>query len=999
MKKKTLALLLALAMVVTGLIPSTLAVLAAESNDQQVILSQNVSPLQQGPSVSASNVSGGGNLQPSGSSEQGSETSPVNPLDPDGNGIGLDKNVQVNYDGTYTITMEAFTTGEVISSETVVPLDIVLVLDQSGSMAYDFNGKSSGYDASRQKAMKDAVKGFIDQVNSKFNAQNADHRVAIVTFESGAQTLIGWTDANATDNKGKNLLKKAIDGLPKEPEGGTQTDLGMAQAEVLMGDGYNYTGENPAKRQKVVILFTDGVPGNYGFNISIANGAIGSAKNLKDSGCIVYAVGIFEGANPDELYGSSETIVTSQTAQEWAENKGVWENYKTGNIFRPIHRTGLANSLPENPTEGQEYTFTYYVHIFLIGDIEHTQQFIYHNGEWYVGYHYETNGTPGEVGYRWKGSNDDIPASNRFLNYLSSNYPNAADLGLKAHSKDGSGDDAVDSDFEITANYPPRNPNGDYYLTADNADALNNIFQSISEQIGAPSIELGTDTVITDIVTPYFTVPDNADIAFYTADYQGSQNWAPRADATGLTHEVVDRTLTVSGFDYNANFVSEDPRSEADPTQPGDFRGRKLIIEFTVSPRPGFLGGNNVPTNGEGSGICDSEGNILEAFPVPTVDVPIPDIEVIAPDKNVYLTNSLTNSDLVYSGQYIIHANSGDITFDFSKPYGGLEYWQFEFLDVGYNLAFGKDGQPLYDDCQYKLDFVLRPKTEGTYGEKRAERATGNIYVYKPVITYADEKADHGAILDLTDNQTVPMGLVWKHGSYLAGSDIPMDGTEPALGYTYYVYPETEQQVVTPETFAFNYWEDQYIKVKVNIAGTDITKYVTFLHLVCDITPDCPLTVWQKDNGNTNDAPGQFMIHILNNCFLTINKEAAEGTTFAPGESFIFDVTGPDGYSIRVVLTADENGYVAPVTIEQLYAGEYTVTEDTGWSWRYEAVGSGTETVAISQDNPGEVTIANKLINDDWLHWETTVDNRWGKNDAGEVVITPHKKPELPAQP
>ena len=96
------------------------------------------------------------------------------------NGLILSKRAVPDGSGGYKIRMEAYTTGKVTTSATTVPVDIVLVLDQSGSMAYDFSGNStSTNEARRQYAMKQAVNNFINEVAGKYSAE-ADHRMAIV---------------------------------------------------------------------------------------------------------------------------------------------------------------------------------------------------------------------------------------------------------------------------------------------------------------------------------------------------------------------------------------------------------------------------------------------------------------------------------------------------------------------------------------------------------------------------------------------------------------------------------------------------------------------------------------------------------------------------------------------------------------------------------------------------------------------------------------------------
>lgn len=127
----------------------------------------------------------------------------------------------------------------------------------------------------------------------------------------------------------------------------------------------------------------------------------------------------------------------------------------------------------------------------------------------------------------------DIPAGNRFLNYLSSNF-DSANIGLQRGTFDKTqvqgydenvnrGDwdnywwrEAVEG-YKITQNF--QRASASYYLTANDSASLDKIFTTISQNIGSTNIDLDSKTVIRDVVTPYFTLPENAsDIHVYTAD-------------------------------------------------------------------------------------------------------------------------------------------------------------------------------------------------------------------------------------------------------------------------------------------------------------------------------------------------------------------------------------------------------------------------------------------------------------------------------------------------
>ncbi len=530
-------------------------------------------------------------------------------------GLNLSKTATANEDGSYTIRMEAFTTGKVTTTTSTTPVDVVLVLDQSGSMAYDFNGNSTNNDTSRrQYAMKQAVNQFIGAVADKYDAEKSDHRISIVTFGSDASVLQGWTPVS---QDGKMTLQGEITGLPDTPSGATNVGDGMKQAETLMGSGYNYTGSNTT-RQKVVVVFTDGVPTTQSdFSTNVANTAIQSAKALKDSGATVYSVGIFNGANPDEMYGASgfDTNSNGTVNSKWV--KDTWGLFP-------------GTDFPEA----------------------------------------------------------DRPAGNRFLNLLSSNFEDAAEVGLKRETK-GLGVIHYKITYTITQNFN-QTATG-YYKNAADSASLKNIFTSISQTIGSANIDLGSSTVIKDIVTPYFTVPETPEnIRLYTADYNGNGSFDGASAAPASVKATIDsatRAVNVTGFDFNQYYVSENVKTDGT-------RGKKLIIEFDVAVTDGFLGGNQVPTNDEKSGIYP-DGTMIKPFTVPTQDVQVNSIAPTADDKAIYLGETADLAQLVHT----------DYAFDSTNN---------AYVDVIYTV---KDA----DDNELGTYTVLAGATTGTWEWKDAE--------------------------------------------------------------------------------------------------------------------------------------------------------------------------------------------------------------------------------------------------------------------------------------
>lgn len=772
-------------------------------------------------------------------------------------GLNLSKTATANADGSYKIRMEAFTTGKVTTTTSTTPVDVVLVLDQSGSMAYDFNGNSTNNDTSRrQYAMKQAVNQFIGAVADKYDAEKSDHRISIVTFGSDASVLQGWTPVS---QDGKKTLQGEITGLPSTPSGATNVGDGMKQAETLMGSGYNYTGSNTT-RQKVVVVFTDGVPTTQSdFNTTVANTAIKSAKALKDSGATVYSVGIFNGAKPEQLYGDS-------------------------------------------------------------------------------GFKYNSNGQVGScwASFSWWGIGDvknyDIPAGNRFLNYISGNFPDATEIGIQPYDSSFLGIGYYG--WEITRNF--NRASSSYYLTANDSASLSRIFTTISENIGQASIDLSSSTVVKDIVTPYFTMPANtADVKLYTADYNGTSFGMeqPAGSDVRATIDANTNTVSVTGFDFNKYYV-------ADKQHEGTY-GKKLIIEFSVQRKPGFVGGNNVPINGDTSGVYTEKGVSAGLFDVPKVNVPIIAPELAGQDCHVYYLGTQPTPEQMCT------------------PYDTAGS-DFSFVKVSYTTSGSVD---MTQDGSYTVTATVSPKEEaasdsaGASAQPATATVTSTVYVYKPELTFQDGEGYYGDTVPGFDGNLT--ATVWKHGETEANTDAM--GAAPALTLTY-----------TPDADAIvdgkiNTRMDFGVAAAVKIGETDVTANTTFKHTPCE--------------GKTCTLPDgtAFLCHV-NTCSLKISK-AVTGDGANPNQTFVFDVKDSTGKLVTTIVLKDGE----QKTITGLAVGTYTVTEDTNWSWSYSIVGGNSKTAALSSTTTSAVVdVTNHYNSHNWLTSIADVINTWISGSAAQ---------------
>ena len=193
-----------------------------------------------------------------------------------------------------------------LSDTATTPLDIVLVLDASGSMD---SAMGSGDDTKRIDALKSAANSFIDEI-AKQNATVKDaakqHQVAIVKFAGKKTDKVGndtYRDGGYSynysqvmktlapcTNDTKGAFSFQVNAI--KPAGATNAAAGL---ELAKGQA---SGRSEAK--KIVIFFTDGTPTEYSdFSPDVASSAVGHAKNMKDEGAAVYSIGIFEGADPN----------------------------------------------------------------------------------------------------------------------------------------------------------------------------------------------------------------------------------------------------------------------------------------------------------------------------------------------------------------------------------------------------------------------------------------------------------------------------------------------------------------------------------------------------------------------------------------------------------------------------------------------------------------------------------------------------------------------------
>ena len=759
--------------------------------------------------------------------------------------------------------------------------DIVLVLDRSRSMNFSLSG-SDNNSKERVNALQESVNAFLTEIQKS----SPNSRVAIVTYasdatiDSGTKTAAGAlvSVADAADSgKVNSALTAIVTGLSNRCDGGTQSGKGMQQA-VNIFNSVATTDEN-YDNTRVTVLFTDGKPGDSIWGSAFLTPATGQGYDVAQQS--VHWSAILKHAK-----GNAFSIQKNVEEQDFFGQRFDWEKYGVSN----------SSDFKKGSAGKNDWIWTgcgstvYCVGLGLTAS---------------------------------DGKDSEGCKINEYLYRVSSHRPDGSHVtsstiynSWESSQSDWSGMYTDD----LTRNHP----NG-YYLTTDNKEELKKIFTNIAEQTG----EAVKDVTIRDEISESFVPCDAAGNAYNVGDTITSdgKTGTVRQDANGNYYiEWTNVTLTPEQVDSNKVV-----------TKPAETFQSTLYVK----PRDGFLGGNNVPTNGSESGVYTAAGEAVKKFPQPEVNVPIKMGAFEAQTRNIYYGNAAPTLPELST----------------ATP---LEAWQTRYVTI--TRTSNTDVSNTTDD-EYAVTVTVTPEAakETSAGAPAiAQTTTVNsvVHVYKPEITFNDSRINYGETADYNSNGGA---VVWKHGDDVAVA-ASMTGDAPALTYAY-----------DPAAAAFT--KDTYVKVTVtsdkDTATTKISDAVTFVHTKDTVFPGCSF----------DPAQGQFIVHI--NVFdLTIVKSAKTGTTIDPNQTFVFKVKNNDnGKTMEIVITGE-----GQKTVKSLPMGSYTITEDTGWSWQYHPT-EATQTITVSETSK-TVTFENEKTPTNWLTSLAKALNVWS-SDGTTVTRDP----------
>lgn len=770
--------------------------------------------------------------------------------------------------------------------------DIVLVLDRSGSMNFHMDGDhgnlwESDNSKERVKALVASVNAFLTTIQKS----SPDSRVAIVSYAGDAtidSNLVSVTDPS--DSKNVNpALTTVVNGLEDRCNGGTQSGKGLQQA-VNIFNSVSASDSN-YDNTRVTVLFTDGKPGD------------------------------------SDWKGTDEGYDVAQQSVHWST------------ILK--HAKGDTFNLQAN-VEGQDFYGQRFKEHWLdiqdkygVSNYEDFQKGSANKDDWnWTG----CGSTVYSVGLALPDDQNKKTGSegckiNEYLYRVSSHRPDGSHVTNETVNTNNP-EEVKDPDGWGKRYFDDRTrnqPNG-YYLTTNEADKLKDIFTKIAQQTG----EAVKDVTIRDEISESFVPCDAAGNAYNVGDTITSNGKTGTVwqEANGSYYiEWTKVTLTPEQVNQDGSTAQE---------------AQTFSGTLYVKPKDGFLGGNNVPTNGSESGVYTAAGNQIKPFPQPEVNVPIKMGAFEAQTRNIYYGNAApTLSEL-----------------STATP---LEPWQTRYVTI--TRTSNTDVSNTTDDT-YTVTVTITPdEAKGTSAGAPAIAQTTTVnsvvHVYKPEITFNDSRINYGETANYSSNGGA---VVWKHGNDVAVA-ANMTGTAPALTYTY-----------GPQEGAFK--QDTYVNVTVtsdkDTATTKIRDAVTFVHTKDTDFPGCSF----------DPAHGQFIVHI--NVFdLTIEKKAANGSTIDPNQTFVFRVQGNNNdVDMQVVITGANKQ-----VIKNLPVGEYTITEDTNWSWKYTPVdkdGAVVPSQTITATGATTVTFENENKGTNWLTSIAEVINKW-ITTGDKTTITPEK--------
>lgn len=484
---------------------------------------------------------------------------------------------------TGLLTLEAYATGSTTTTTSTAPVDIVLVLDVSGSM--DENLTEAGY---RYNEVYDlSTNGTYYYKNSSNGRYQRAYYCDGEDWRGNSNHDAGWYTQNHQGVRGNCRGEFGTRLIPKTSSAdttGTQFYVQeyvaavtkMETLKTAVNGFIDSVAAKSADSQIAIVKFAGDkrdIVGNdtyqesgYTYNYSqiVKNLTTVDATGADALKTAVSALRAAGATAADYGMQHAQTIITG------AANNGRQKVVVMFTDGEPNHNNGFSNSVANAAISASKA--------------------MKNNGNGATVY---TIGCFGTL------TGDTKTKVDKYMNYVSSNYPNATsmtDAGTKASDN--------------------------FYKTVGSTADLDAIFQEISQTAGGATLTLGSETVLKDVVSKYFDLPENASSMITAQSYSctgfdadGHPTWSNTPDAASYAVKVDGKNVSVTGFDYSANWVGKDTTTGAMHNP-----GKKLVVTIPIQDNGTGMG--EVPTNGTDSAVYDKDGKQVCPFAQPTAYFP-----------------------------------------------------------------------------------------------------------------------------------------------------------------------------------------------------------------------------------------------------------------------------------------------------------------------------------------------------------------------------------------
>lgn len=693
------------------------------------------------------------------------------------NGIVLNKTAE--YDSLtdqVKITLESYATGKVVSGERT-PSDIVLLLDVSGSMDKPFGNPTKQYIEKEFERYMTIELLQYDRTDYYYQVDGQYYKVYIESY---------WSDRNRiyqlyyTNGNNKVYI---LDNWVNE-------DTRINSLNITLYEYKEVQSKKIDALKNAANTFIDGIAEQ---NANITD------SNLKDRISIVKFAGDNNYNEGDEFYGwynynYTQIVKNLTNISDSQDLKNVVNNLTAAGATSADYGLERAQTALGSKQEGRNQV----VIMFTDGEPNHDSGFDSTVAKDAIDFASNMKGTGVTiytVGVFEKADPSNTESNfNKYMHAVSSNY---LDITYENEYR---------QNF-YNMDLGDRNPDGkDYYLTAKNPDDLINAFKQILDDVGESSSDLTDDAVVIDYIEDSFNLPANAEqIEVSTVDYKNGD--FDISTKKPLSNAVVDideeyKAVEVTGFNYSDFYVLKDNPDD-------DHVGKKLVIEFYITPIDGFIGGNNIETNKDLSGIYQDSYSRepIEEFTNPNVDIPL-EYEIENYDATIYRGNNwqdfvhfITNDNnkIVYKNKrhnkeesttfelngvrneyvnitYTIKDSNDEVVAELSIPAGNT----IEDLKILNNFT----AKNLKDCTDFEVSVKVEPKDDKNDGVESIDATSqliSTLHVLKPNIHVNDSTIDFGTQTNLKE-KNVSYNLSDEWVDVKNHSNIPdVEGTKPEL--------------------------------------------------------------------------------------------------------------------------------------------------------------------------------------------------------------------------